>query len=63
MTIKNYLNSLIPSAGHNNGVLGVGRESDAGNPVRVTIFLLQNKQNINKHGVNLMTGALKRITI
>jgi hypothetical protein len=35
----NYLDDLVPASGDNDGVGGVGREADAGDPLGVTILL------------------------
>ncbi len=39
MLIKSYLNILVPSAGHDDGVLVVRREPDTRNPLSVTLLL------------------------
>lgn len=34
---KTYLDELVPAGGDNDGILGVGREADAGNPLGVAL--------------------------
>lgn len=51
-----YLHELIPAAGHDNGVLGVGAEADARNPLGVA--LVGDGELAVTEGVPQLDGAV-----
>lgn len=53
-----YLDELVPAGGDNDGVLGVGREADAGNPLSVA--LLGDGELAVTEGVPQLDGAVAR---
>ena len=66
MESDKYLDDLVPSTGHHDGVLGVGGEPDTGDPVRVTVLLLDGVL-ADSQGVpqldGLVSGARHDLTV
>lgn len=55
---QTYLHKLVPASGNDDGVLGVGAEADAGNPVGVT--LVGDGELAVTEGVPELDGAVAR---
>lgn len=58
IAVQTYLDELVPARGDNDGVLGVGREADAGNPLGVA--LVGDGVLAVTEGVPQLDGAVTR---